>query len=86
MTACESQDRLYSTRFTPLSDTEFVYDVQIILIYSDEDRERWLKDELAINGMCPNGFEIVERRRVQMARTWLGDPEREITRGKCKEG
>lgn len=84
MMGCESTDRFYASRFTPLSDTEFVYDVQIVMIYSDEDRDRWLNEELALNGMCPNGFDIIDQRTVKTVGSFLGDTEREITRGKCK--
>lgn len=86
MTGCESQDRFTQTRFIALSDTEFVYDALVIYGYSDEDRTRWLNDEVTKYGMCPDGFDITDRRRVETAGSWLGTAEREITRGKCKTG
>ncbi|PKR57465.1 hypothetical protein COO92_16115 [Thalassospira lohafexi] len=86
MMGCESQDRLTQTRFIALSDTEFVYDAVVIHGYSDEDRTRWLNDEVTKYGMCTNGFDIIDKRRVETVGSWLGSAEREITRGKCKEG
>lgn len=82
MTACENQDRYAHTRFTPISDTEFVYDALVISIYSDEDRQRWLADEVTKYGMCPNGFEITDKRTVPVS-GFLDASKREVTRGRC---
>jgi len=82
MMGCESQDRYAHTRFTPISDTEFVYDALVIAGYSDADRERWLRDEIAKYGMCPNGFEVVDKRFVEVS-GFLDASKREVTRGRC---
>lgn len=82
MTGCESQDRYAHTRFTPISDTEFVYDALVISIYSDEDRARWLNEEVAKYGMCPNGFEVIDKRDVKVS-GFLDASKREVTRGRC---
>ncbi len=85
MTGCEAQTRYQHTSFTPISDTEFVYDALVISGFSDEDRERWLNEEVTKYGMCPNGFDIIDKRFVEVS-GFLDASKREVIRGKCKTG
>ncbi len=85
MTAGESPDRHNHTRFPPVSDTEFVWDGTVLLGYSDEDRERWMREDVARYGMCPNGFDEIDRRVYSQSDSVLS-PDRLLIRGRCKQG
>lgn len=85
MTGCETQTRYDHTRFTPISDTEFVYTVLVINGMSEQDREAWLTEEVEKYAMCPDGHEITDKRMITEGEGMFSF-EREVIRGKCKNG
>ncbi|RCK18741.1 hypothetical protein TH8_21680 [Thalassospira profundimaris] len=79
---CEAQTRYDHTTFTPVSDTEFVYIVLVINGMTEQDRERWMGEEVVKYGMCPNGHEVTDKRIVTEGEGILSF-DREVIRGRC---
>lgn len=68
---CSSYDRAVGTRFEPGGDGTFEYEAYGVDSPSAEaTRMEWLRQYLGDNGLCPDGYEIIDRRPV-VTRTGL---------------
>ncbi|WP_417624978.1 hypothetical protein [Paremcibacter congregatus] len=83
MAGCEVQTRYDHTSFIPISDTEFVYKVLVINGMTEADRETWMAEEVTKYSMCPDGFDILDKRTITEGEGILSF-DREIIRGQCK--
>ncbi len=88
----ENLERLASTEFKPISDSVFEYRALASPVLRSEDssgaeaeRLKWLRAYLDENGYCPNGFEITERRAVQLVTGLLGTSYNIFYGVRCKQ-
>ena len=89
--ACASVDRLQMSSFEPMPGQEFRFVADSASLQYPTDsaegeavRRAWLEKYLADNGLCPRGYEIVERKPVVTQQTAFGPAHRIFYRGRCK--
>ncbi len=88
--ACSAMDRLAMTEFKPIDDSTFEYKAAADAAYPEDSesaeakRHQWLERYLADNGLCPNGYEITQRRAVHRFRGLLGSLVDIFYVGRCK--
>jgi hypothetical protein len=90
--ACSTVDRVDQTEFQPVGESEFVFLARASIGHppgadtaAESERLEWIGGDLARNGMCPNGWVLVERTPLRRGREpLLGYPVNEIFyRGRC---
>ncbi|WP_143589606.1 hypothetical protein [Thalassospira mesophila] len=72
--------------FEPNSDGTFRYEVMKSSsdgVYNEADRLNWLQMYLDDNALCPNGYEITEKKNILVQKSFIGDAYREIIYGRC---
>ena len=84
-------ERLSQTEFTPIGNSAFEYKALASPVLrpedsSDAELERivWLERYLTDNGLCPYGYEIIERRTVLLVTGLLGASYDIFYTGRCK--
>ena len=88
--ACSAIDRLDHTEFKPIGQSAFEYKAIADVLYPEDSesaeakRHQWLERYLADNGLCPNGYEITQRRAVHRFRGLLGTIVDIFYVGRCK--
>lgn len=92
LTACSTVDRVDRSEFQPVGDSEFVFLIRSSIGYppgertaAESERLEWIGGDLARNGMCPDGWFLVERMPLRRGREGLlGYPVYQIQyRGRC---
>lgn len=91
-TACSTVDRVDQTEFQPVGENEFVFLARASIGHppgadtaAESERLEWIGSDLARNGMCPQGWVLVERTSLRRGREpLLGYPVNEVFyRGHC---
>ena len=92
LTACSTVDRVDQTEFQPVGENEFVFLARASIGHppgvdtaAESERLEWIGGDLARNGMCPQGWVLVERTPLRRGREpLLGYPVNEVFyRGHC---
>lgn len=89
LAACASQDRAALTEFEPLEAGAFRYEATSGPAYpldsptAEAERIRWLERYLADNALCPDGYQITERKVVLTDQVLFGDIHRIYYSGAC---
>ena len=92
LTACSTVDRVDQTEFQPVGENEFAFLARASIGHppgadtaAESERLEWIGSDLARNGMCPQGWVLVERTPLRRGREpFLGYPVNEILyHGRC---
>lgn len=89
VSACSSVDRRAMTTFVP-TDGGFVYSAATDAIYpadsaeAEKTRMVWLQEYLDLNGVCPKGYDIADRKPVLVSRGPIADFYRIHYTGRCR--
>lgn len=90
LAGCSTADKIAMTRFEPLTDQEFKYDVQADWVHpsdstaAEQERLAWLSQYLKDNRLCPDGYAITDRRVILVGSDPLADLHRIYYSGRCK--
>jgi len=91
LSGCAATDQYHrneASRFTPQSDSAFVYSVHMGGWQSEEgkehDRLEWLETHLREHGMCSKGYEITDRQQSIYAASPISNVYEVVYRGRCK--
>ncbi len=62
---------------SPMPDGSFMYVLKVntyTIFYTDEDtRLLWISEKLSMNGLCPQGYVVTDRREILSTQGDLGD-------------
>lgn len=97
LTGCASLDRLPMSSFEPFANNSgqamfrFRADTASIAYPTDTKegeavRMGWLEEYLKLNDLCPQGYEIIERKVVVRAETFAGPAHTIYYIGRCTDG
>ena len=90
LAGCAAYEKQQSTRFEPVGNSEFRFEAEAGVDRAEGSAEAeairrgFIADYVRDNGVCPRGYEIVERRPVLVRRALLGPVHRIFYRGRCK--
>jgi len=97
LSGCASLDRIPMSSFEPFSDNYnqimFKFRAESAsLTYPEGSKEaeatrmEWLEEYLKLNNMCKQGYEIIERKTVVKAASFVGIAHTIYYTGKCTDG